>query len=108
MMEDLKTDFFEERIFTFTPRGDVIDLPIGSSVIDFAYAIHSDIGNHISSIMVNGKIAPLSAKLKNWDQVEVITKNSAKPNRKWLDYTKTAMARKFIKAALNIKTEDIV
>jgi (p)ppGpp synthase/HD superfamily hydrolase len=105
MMEDLKADFFEERIFAFTPKGDVIDLPIGSSVIDFAYAIHSDIGNHISSVMVNGKIAPLNNKLKNGDQVEVITKSSAKPNRKWLDYAKTAMARKFIKGALNIKEE---
>ena len=108
MMEDLKTDFFEQRIFAFTPKGDVIDLPIGSSVIDFAYAVHSDIGNHISGAMVNGKIAPLSTKLKNWDQVEIITKNSAKPNRKWLDYAKTAIAKKFIKNALNIKTDEVV
>ena len=105
MMEDLKTDFFSERIFTFTPKGDVIDLPLGSSVIDFAYAIHSDIGNHISSIMVNNKIKPLDTKLKNNDQVEVITKKSAKPHRKWLDYAKTTMAKKFIKNALNIKND---
>lgn len=107
MMDDLKTDFFEERIFTFTPKGDVIDLPIGSSVIDFAYAIHSDIGNHISSVMVNNKIAPLNTILKNSDQVSVSTKKSAKPHRKWLDYTKTTMAKNFIKKALNIKTEEI-
>ncbi len=105
MMQDLKTDFFGERIFIFTPKGDVIDLPIGSSVIDFAYAIHSDIGNHISSVMVNNKIAPLDTKLKNFDKVEIVTKKTAKPNRKWLDYVKTAMAKKFIKNALNIKTE---
>jgi len=105
MMEDLKADFFEMRIFTFTPRGDVVDLPIGSSVVDFAYAIHSDIGNHISSVMVNNKIAPLDTQLNNGDQVEIITKKSAKPHRKWLDYAKTAMAKKFIRAALNIKTE---
>jgi GTP pyrophosphokinase len=104
-LEDLKTDFFGSRIFAFTPKGDTVDLPIGSSVIDFAYAIHSDIGNHISSVMVNHKIAPLNTKLVNGDQVEIITKKSAKPNRKWLDYAKTTMAKKFIKQALNIKTE---
>jgi GTP pyrophosphokinase len=105
MMEDLKTDFFGHRIFTFTPKGDVMDLPIGSSVIDFAYAIHSDIGNHMASAMVNGKIASLHSELRNGDQVEIITKKSAKPNRKWLDYAKTAMAKKFIRSALNIKSE---
>jgi GTP pyrophosphokinase len=105
MLTDLKADFFSQRIFVFTPKGDVVDLPIGSSVIDFAYAIHSDIGNHIASAMVNGKISPLHAELKNGDHVEIITKKTAKPNRKWLDYTKTGMARKFIKQALGIKTE---
>lgn len=104
-LENLKTDFFGSRIFTFTPKGDTVDLPIGSSVIDFAYAIHSDIGNHISSAMVNHKIASLHTVLKNGDQVEIITKKNAKPNRKWLDFAKTTMAKKFIKNALNIKTE---
>jgi len=102
---DLKTDFFCQRIFAFTPKGDVIDLPIGSSVIDFAYNIHSDIGNHISSVMVNHKIASLDTKLKNFDQVEIITKKTARPNRKWLDYAKTTVAKKFIRTALNIKEE---
>lgn len=106
MLEELKTDFFSERIFAFTPKGDVMDLPIGSSVIDFAYAIHSDIGNHMSSAMINGKIASLHTVLKNGDQVEIITKKNAKPNRKWLDYTKTTMAKRFIRSALNIKSED--
>lgn len=105
MMEDLKTDFFEQRIFAFTPKGDVVDLPIGSSVIDFAYAIHSDIGNHISSIMVNNKIAPLDKKLQNGDCVEVITKKNAKPNRKWLAYAKTSLAKKHIRIALEGKSE---
>ena len=105
MMEDLKTDFFSTRIFTFTPKGDVIDLPIGSSIIDFAYTIHSDIGNHMASAMINNKIASLHTVLKNGDQVEIVTKKSAKPNRKWLDYAKTAMAKRFIKSALNIKID---
>ncbi len=104
-LEDLKTDFFCQRIFVFTPKGDVIDLPIGSSVIDFAYNIHSDIGNHISSAMVNHKIASLNTQLKNFDHVEIITKKTAKPNRKWLDYAKTTVAKKFIRTTLNIKEE---
>jgi len=102
-LEDLKTDFFSNRIFVFTPKGDTVDLPIGASVIDFAYSIHSDIGNHISSVMINHKIASLNTKLNNFDQVEIITKKNAKPNRKWLDYAKTTMAKRFIKSALNIK-----
>lgn len=101
MMQDLKADFFNQRIFTFTPRGDVVDLPIGSSVVDFAYAIHSDIGNHISSIMVNNKIAALDKILQNGDRVEVITKKTSKPNRKWLDYAQTSLAKKHIKNALD-------
>jgi GTP pyrophosphokinase len=104
MMDNLKTDFFTQRIFAFTPKGDVIDLPIGSAVIDFAYTIHSDIGNHMASAMINGKIASLHAVIKNGETVEIITKKSAKPNRKWLDYAKTSMAKRFIKTALNIKS----
>lgn len=103
MLEDLKTDFFGQRIFVFTPRGDVIDLPIGSSVVDFAYAIHSDVGDHMAGAMVNKKIFPLHSQLKNGDQVEIIIKKTAKPNRKWLNYAKTSIAKKFIKSALNIQ-----
>ena len=106
-LDNLKADFFGSRIFVFTPKGDTVDLPIGSSAIDFAYAIHSDIGNHMASVMINNKIASLHAKLNNGDQVEVITKKSAKPNRKWIDYAKTTMAKRFIKNALNIKDEEI-
>lgn len=108
MMDDLKSDFLNQRIFTFTPKGDVIDLPIGSSVIDFAYTIHSDIGNHISSAMVNYKIASLDTKLQNGDQVEIITRKTAKPSRKWLDYAKTSTAKRFIRDTLNIKQEDSI
>jgi guanosine-3',5'-bis(diphosphate) 3'-pyrophosphohydrolase len=101
MMEDLRADFFNERIFAFTPAGDVVDLPIGSSVIDFAYAIHSDIGNHISGAKVNNKMAALDTILKNGDCVEIATKKSAKPNRKWLDATKTSLAKRHIRSAID-------
>ncbi|MEI8270204.1 MAG: TGS domain-containing protein [bacterium] len=96
-LENIKMDFFSDRIFVFTPAGDVIDLPKDSSTIDFAYSIHSDIGNHVASAKINKKIAPLSAKLKNSDIVEIITKKDAHPSSKWLDYAKTTMAKKHIR-----------
>ncbi len=99
-IDDIKTDFFEERIFVFTPKGDVIDLPKNSSVIDFAYSIHSDIGNHISGAKINGKYTAIYTTLNNGDRVEIETKKSSKPNRKWIDYCKTTMAKKHIRIFL--------
>jgi GTP pyrophosphokinase len=98
-LDDIKNDFFQERIFVFTPKGDVIDLPIGSSVIDFAYSIHSDIGNHISGAKVNGKFVAIYTVLQNGDRVEIETKKSAKPSLKWIQYCKTTMAKKHIRIA---------
>ncbi len=103
VLDDIKTDFFEERIFVFTPKGDVIDLPEGSSVLDFAYSIHSDIGNTTSGAKVNGKFVAIYTQLHNGDRVEIETKKSAKPNRKWLDNVKTTMAKKHIRIALSPK-----
>lgn len=97
-IEHLKTDFFNDRIFIFTPKGDVIDLPEESSPIDFAYSIHSDLGNHISGVKVNNKIAPILSTLKNGDIVEIITKKDSHPSSKWLEYAKTNMARKNIRS----------
>ncbi len=102
-IEDIKTDFFQERIFVFTPIGDVIDLPVDSSVIDFAYSIHSDIGSHLASAKVNGKFVAISTILHSGDRVEVETKKSAKPNRKWIEYCKTSMARRHIKSEVGEK-----
>ncbi len=96
----LQMDFFENRVFVFTPKGDVIDLPEESSPIDFAYAIHTDIGNHTAGAKVNGRLVSLDTKLKRGDIVEITTKESAHPNRKWLDYVKTTMARKRIASYL--------
>ncbi len=100
LTEELKDDFFQQRIFVFTPKGDVVDLPIGSSPIDFAYSIHSEVGDHTAGSKVNGKMVSLNSPLKNGDIVEIITKKGSKPSRKWLDYIKTATAKKHIKAAL--------
>ena len=99
-LEHLKTDFFNDRIFIFTPKGDVIDLPEDSSPIDFAYSIHSDIGDHIFGVKVNNKIAPILSKLKNGDIVEIITKKDSHPSSKWLEYSKTNIAKKNIKSYL--------
>ncbi len=96
-LNNLKIDFFKDRVFVFTPKGDVIDLPENSSPIDFAYAVHTDIGNHISETKVNGKMASLETKLKNGDIVEIVTKESAHPTGKWLKYAITTLAIKKIR-----------
>ncbi|MFA6273533.1 MAG: RelA/SpoT family protein [Candidatus Paceibacterota bacterium] len=95
--EHLKMDFFNDRIFVFTPQGDVVDLPENSISIDFAYSIHSEIGNHFSSAKINGKMSPIHTTLKNGDIVEIITKQDAHPSSKWLSYVKTSCAKKNIK-----------
>ncbi|MFM2415027.1 MAG: hypothetical protein RI911_720 [Candidatus Parcubacteria bacterium] len=104
-IETLKTDFFSHRIFLFTPKGDVVDLPAGATPIDFAYAIHSALGDHIAGAKVNGKLTGIENALHNGDIIEIITKESAKPNKKWLDIVKTSMARKHIRAAIMPKEE---
>ena len=100
-LKHLKLDFFEERVFVYTPKGDVIELPQGATVIDFAYAIHSDIGNHIFGAKVNAKMASLDTVLYRGDIVEILVSEKNKPNRKWIDMCKTTFAkhqiRKYIK-----------
>lgn len=100
-LQDMKSDFFNHRVFVFTPRGDVIDLPLNSSPIDFAYAIHSDIGNHISGAKVNSKMAALSTTLRNGDIVEIVTSPKSHPTQKWLEYCRTTLAKKHIRSYLN-------
>ena len=99
-LDTLKTDFFSHRVFVFTPQGDVIDLPIAATPIDFAYAVHSDLGNRMSGARVNGKMVSLDTALRNGDMVEIITKPSARPSRKWHDIAKTSMAKKHIRNTL--------
>lgn len=97
-MKHLKEDFFESRVFILTPKGDVIDLPYGSTPIDFAYAVHSDIGDHIAGAKVNGKLVPLNTQLHNRDVVEIEVKESAAPRRKWIEMSKTTLAKRKIRA----------
>lgn len=96
LVEAIKMNFFKDRVFAFTPKGDIIDLPEEASVIDFAYAIHTDLGNHAQGARINGKNASLQTKLKTNDIVEIQVNKNAKPSSKWLDCAKTSLARKQI------------
>ncbi len=100
-VEDMRQDFFTSRIFVFTPQGDVVDLPIGATPIDFAYAIHSEIGDKTAGAKVNGKLITLNSALKNGDIVTIETKKNAHPTKKWLDNVKTTLAKRRIKAYLS-------
>lgn len=103
-LENLKIDFFQNRIFVFTPKGDVIDLPENATPVDFAYNIHSDVGNHCNGAIVNDQIVTLDSSLKSGDVVEIITdKNRKGPGRDWLNFVKTNAARQKIKQ--HLKTE---
>ncbi len=99
-IEHLKMDFFNDRIFIFTPKGDVIDLPEDSCPIDFAYSVHTDIGHHTSGAKINGKMSQIFSKLKNGDIVEIINKKDSHPSNKWLEYVKTTIAKKHIRSYL--------
>lgn len=99
-VDDMRSDFFKNRIFVFTPNGDVVDLPIGAGPIDFAYAIHSEIGDHTFGAKVNNKLVGLDTELKNGDIVTIETRKTAKPTRKWLDMARTSLAKRHIRSAL--------
>lgn len=99
-LDMLKADFFNHRVFVFTPQSDVIDLPLHATPIDFAYHIHSDVGNKMFGARVNGKMVSLDTPLNNGDMVEIITKQSAKPTWKWYEIAKTTLAKKHIRTAL--------
>ena len=96
-MEFLRMDLFRGEIFVFTPEGDVKALPIGSTPIDFAYSVHTEVGHHCAGAKVNGRIAPLSRELKNGDAVEILTNAKQRPNRDWLAFVKTSRARQSIR-----------
>ncbi len=100
-MEGLKIDFFKNRIFAITPQGDAIDLPEDATPIDFAYAIHSEIGDSITGAKVDGKMVPLDYKIHNGQMVEILKSKEKKlPNAKWLDFVKTSNAKSHIRRQL--------
>lgn len=99
-LTDLKTDFFQDRIFTYTPKGDVIEMPKGATALDFAYAIHSDIGDHAAGATVNNKFVAMDTELKNHDLVQIEVKKTTRPSPKWLAIVRTSMAKKHIRTYL--------
>src|SRR6185312_5896605 len=100
-MSTLKVDLYPEEVYTFTPRGRVIILPRGATPIDFAYAIHSDVGNTCVGARVNGSIKPLKYALRNGDVVEIVTQTGHQPSKDWLGIARTPRARNRIKHVIN-------
>ncbi|HYV55823.1 MAG TPA: TGS domain-containing protein, partial [Chitinophagaceae bacterium] len=99
-LQDFKTSFLAEEIYVYTPKGDVKMLPVGSTALDFAFAIHSEIGGKCIGAKVNHKLVPISYKLRSGDQVEIISSNKQKPSEDWLTFVVTAKAKSKIKDAL--------
>ncbi|PIR44731.1 MAG: hypothetical protein COV10_03160 [Candidatus Vogelbacteria bacterium CG10_big_fil_rev_8_21_14_0_10_51_16] len=102
-LQNLKADFFEHRIFVFTPKGDVIELPEGATPVDFAYAVHTDVGDRTTGAYRNGKYVALSTELTSGDVVEIATKKSGKPTEKWLTFVKTSLAKRRIRQTVEQK-----
>jgi len=109
-VDSMKTDVFKDRVYVFTPRGDIIDLPAGSTPIDFAYHVHTDVGNHCRGAKINGKLVPLDHELKTGDQVEILAAKQGGPSRDWLNASlglvKTQRARSKIRAWFKKQNRD--
>ena len=100
-VEDFKLNLYAEEIFVFTPQGDLKSLPQGSTALDFAFFIHTEIGKKTRGVRVNDSLVPLSKVLKSGDQIEVITSEKIKPSKNWLDFVVTSRARSIIKSSIN-------
>jgi len=97
-LETVKTDLWEAEIYVFTPNGDVRELPDGATPVDFAYSVHTDVGNHCAAARVNGKLVPLRTRLRSGDTIEVITKPDQKPSKDWLKFCVTNRAKAKIRS----------
>ena len=107
-IESLKSDYFEDRIFVLTPKGEAIDLPRGATPIDFAYKIHTDIGNQAVGAKINGKLTTLDQELQSGDVIEILIQKGKKPSQKWLEFTKTNLAKNKIKEILERKNKPLL
>jgi GTP diphosphokinase / guanosine-3',5'-bis(diphosphate) 3'-diphosphatase len=96
-LEHVKVDLFPDEVYVFTPKGKILSLPRGATAVDFAYAVHTDIGNRCVAAKVNGELVPLRTELRNGDRVEIITASHAKPSAGWLQYVRTGKARSNIR-----------
>ena len=106
-VKEFKLNLYASEIFVFTPQGDLKSLPKGATPVDFAYAIHSEVGEKTRGARINGKIVPLNSVLSSGDQVEIITSETAKPNSSWLDFVITSKARSAIRTALRSEEREI-
>lgn len=104
-LEFLKLDLYQDEIFVFTPKGDVIQLPKGATPIDFAFAVHSELGLHVQGAKVNGRIVPLSRELRNSETVEISRSQTARPSRDWLAHVRTGRARHKIRQWLRVEED---
>jgi RelA/SpoT family (p)ppGpp synthetase len=95
--ESVKVDLFPDKVYVFTPKGDIMPLPKGSTTVDFAYAVHTDVGDHCVAAKINRNLVPLRTELRNSQTIEIITARGAKPNPNWLTFTNTAKARAAIR-----------
>ncbi len=101
LIENVKNDLGNEEIFVFTPKGDLVKLPVGATPVDFAYNIHTQVGHKCAGAKVNGKLVPLNTQLKSGDVVEIITSPNKKPNRDWLNFVVSSKAKSNIKSYLH-------
>ncbi len=107
LVDDFKLDLFSDEIYVYTPEGEMKNLPIGASALDFAFAVHSEIGAHCIGAKVNNKLVPLSNVLKSGDQVEILTSKNQKPKEDWLNFVKTHRAKSKIKSSLKEEKREL-
>ncbi len=96
-LEHIKVDLFPDEVYVFTPKGKILSLPRGATAVDFAYAVHTDVGNHCTAVKVNGELMPMRTLLRNGDQVEVVTSPNARPNPAWVNFVVSGKARAHIR-----------
>ncbi|MDO5480459.1 MAG: TGS domain-containing protein, partial [Candidatus Saccharibacteria bacterium] len=104
-LKKLKLNLFADKIFVYTPKGDIIDLPKGALPLDFAYKLHSEIGDHVIGVKINGKMSNLNKKLEHGDVVEILTSKNQTPKQSWLDKIITPHARQKLRHALRPSSE---
>ncbi len=107
--ENVKIDLFQDEVYIFSPKGDILTLPRNATALDFAYAVHTDVGNHAVTARIDGKLSPLRTQLKNGDRVEIVTTPSSTPKPQWLEFVVTSKARTSIRQQLKqLEHEDAV
>lgn len=108
LLDNIKLNLYAKEVFVFTPKGEIKILPTGSTALDFAFSVHSDLGNHCLGAKVNGKLAPISYVLQNGDQIDILSSQNQKPKTDWLEFVVTSKAKSKIKAYLNSEKNNLV